>query len=133
MLKKELRQIYFLVAAILWGCLIFFLSSVPDLSSGLPTIYDLILRKLAHITAYAVLAYLVSNIFIKKNAGNLVFAGLVCIVYAMTDEWHQSFVSGRSGNPRDVMIDTVGILFSLWAYQQDWLINFFQRTKKSRP
>lgn len=133
MLRKNLRRVYFLVVAILWGYLIFWLSSVPDLSSGLPTIYDLILRKLAHITAYAVLAYLVLNIFVKKTAENLFFTATVCIIYAITDEWHQSFIAGRSGDPRDVMIDTIGILLSLWAYQQDWLIKFFQRTKKSRP
>ena len=39
----------------------------------------------------------------------LFVAGLFCVAFAGLDEWHQSFVPGRSPSPRDVLIDSIGI------------------------
>jgi VanZ family protein len=33
---------------------------------------------------------------------------LITVAYAISDEWHQSFVEGRHGSPVDVLIDTAG-------------------------
>ncbi len=40
-------------------------------------------------------------------------AGAFCVLFAMADEWHQSFVAGRVATPRDVLIDSCGILIGL--------------------
>ena len=70
-------------------------------------------RKTAHATEYAVLALLAAGAFIDRTTG--IRAGIVvpCLIaagYAATDEFHQLFVEGRSGQFSDVMIDTAGAL-----------------------
>ena len=52
MTKQEKIQLLFFAAAAVWGLLIFYLSSIPDLQSSLPGWQDLILRKLAHIFVF---------------------------------------------------------------------------------
>ena len=100
----------------LWMGLIFFLSSFHSLqvSEGLS---DLILRKLAHLTEYAILFLLLFRAL--GQTGNfsrrkrLLFALAFTILYAASDEQHQTFVSGRSGMVRDVVIDAAGALAGL--------------------
>jgi VanZ family protein len=89
---------------IVWAGLIFALSSIPALNSGLGT-WDEVLRKCAHVTEYAILGFL-----LLRAMGREVPALLVGIAYAASDELHQHFVAGRHGSPVDVLIDTVGLL-----------------------
>jgi len=93
---------------LLWAGLIFTLSSIPSLHSGLGT-WDLILRKCAHITEYAILAFLL------RRALSTPWAAATAFLYACSDEFHQSFVVGREGRPRDVAIDSLGIAIGLLA------------------
>lgn len=69
------------------------------------------IRKLAHFTIYALLGYntlyMYKNYNIKRYA---FFALMTCILYACSDEWHQSFISGRSPQVTDICIDTIGAL-----------------------
>jgi VanZ family protein len=90
---------------------IFFLSAQPDLSSGLQG-WDLILRKLAHMTEYGVL-YLLWRRALPAAPGWTPVA--IALAYAATDEWHQTFVTGRHGTPVDVLIDAVGIGLAIVA------------------
>ncbi|MDX6665368.1 MAG: hypothetical protein QOG68_1574 [Solirubrobacteraceae bacterium] len=85
--------------------LIFFLSAQPDLSSGLGG-WDLVLRKLAHMTEYAALFALWRRALPGRSPW---LAAALAIGYACTDEFHQTFVTGRHGTPVDVLIDAVGI------------------------
>ena len=42
-------------------------------------------------------------------------AFLLAVLFAASDEWHQTFVSDRDGNARDVLIDAAGAAFAaLW-------------------
>ena len=93
----------------LWAGLIFGLSSIPSLATDLGT-WDLVLRKLAHVTEYVVLGYL-----LLRALGRELPAALAGVAYAVTDELHQSFVRGRHGTPRDVAIDAVGVLLGVYA------------------
>lgn len=86
----------------LWAGLIFTLSSIPSLDTGLGT-WDIVLRKLAHVAEFAVLGALVYRA-LKREPAAIAFASL----YAVSDEVHQSFVSGRQGSPVDWIIDTAG-------------------------
>jgi VanZ family protein len=88
---------------VLWAGLIFALSSIPDLGTGLGT-WDLVLRKLAHIAEYAILGALV-----YRAVGREPIAIALASFYAATDEVHQNFVSGREGSPVDWAVDTVGV------------------------
>lgn len=88
--------------------LIFFLSAQPDLSSGLGLI-DLVGRKLIHAAEYALLWLLwwraLRTVLAPERA--VPAALLVAVAYAVSDEYHQSFVHGRNGSPLDVAIDAL--------------------------
>lgn len=73
--------------------------------------YSFIVRKAAHFTIYLVLGLLVSLVLIGKNLNIkqiIIYGVLICMAYAITDEIHQIFVSGRSGEIRDIIVDTCG-------------------------
>jgi VanZ family protein len=100
--------------------LIFFLSAQPDLSTGLG-LWDMVLRKIAHATVYALLFLLWWRAL--RGGGPepraLVAAWLITVGYSVTDEWHQSFVEGRHGSPLDILIDAAGASASaLWAMRR---------------
>ena len=93
--------------------LIFFLSAQESLSSGLG-VWDTVLRKLAHMTEFGVLALLWWRAL--RTASPLP-AAAIAIAYAVTDELHQSFVDGRHGSPLDVAIDATGVALALYAFR----------------
>ena len=92
---------------VVWAAVIFAFSSVPSLSSGLGT-WDLVLRKCAHTTEYAILAVL-----LLRATGSFAWAFALTLAYAATDEVHQMFVRGRHGSPIDVAIDSFGVLIGI--------------------
>ena len=94
-----------------WAALIFAFSSVPDLGTGLGG-WDLVLRKLAHATEYAVLGAL-----LVRATGRSGLAFALGVLYAISDEWHQTFVAGRLGAPLDVAIDAVGVACGVFLWQ----------------
>ena len=98
--------------------LIFFLSAQPDLSTGLGN-WDLFLRKLAHMAEYGLLWFLWWRALGYRLAP---VAVAITLLYAASDEYHQSFVEGRHGTPWDVAIDAVGVglvlLVARRAYSQ---------------
>jgi VanZ family protein len=97
--------------------LIFFLSAQPDLSTGLG-FWDVVLRKLAHATVYALLFLLWWRALRESGPDSraLAAAWLITVAYSATDEWHQTFVEGRHGSPLDVLIDAVGAsAAALWV------------------
>ena len=95
---------------VLWAALIFAFSSVPSLGTDLGT-WDLILRKGAHVTEYAILGALLA-----RATRSPALAVLLAVLYAVTDEVHQTFVEDRVGAPVDVALDTIGALIGvlLW-------------------
>ena len=92
---------------VIWAGVIFTLSAIPHLGTDLGT-WDLILRKCAHVTEYALLAFLLA-----RAVGREAPALALGILYAASDEFHQSFVAGRHASPIDVAIDTVGLLIGI--------------------
>jgi VanZ family protein len=95
-----------------WAALIFILSSIPDLSTGLGT-WDLVLRKLAHATEYGVFGAL-----LLRALGRPAPAAMAAVAYAASDELHQHFVSGRHASPLDVAIDAAGVLAGIAIYRR---------------
>lgn len=80
---------------------------------------QLIIRKLAHFTIYAIggflimnYAYTTDNTMKQKILYSIGFGG----GYAISDELHQFFVPGRSGNIFDVGIDTLGVMTGVFVY-----------------
>jgi VanZ family protein len=109
---------------VLWAGLIFGLSSVPDLGTGLGT-WDLFLRKIAHFCEYAILGALLLRALgrgeIVLGTGFILSPRLLSIAagvaYAATDELHQHFVPGRHAAVRDVAIDAAGVLAGVLLLQ----------------
>ena len=94
---------------VVWAALIFGLSSIPDLGTGLGG-WDLALRKIAHAAEYAVLGAL-----LFRALGRELTALAIGIAYAVTDEVHQAFVPGRQGAVLDVLVDAVGVLVGVYV------------------
>jgi VanZ family protein len=109
---RRLLSLWLPVAA--WAALIFGLSSVPDLGTGLGG-WDLLLRKLAHATEYAILAAL-----LVRALGRPGWAAVAGVAYAISDEIHQSFVEGREGSPLDVGVDAIGVLVGVLLARRWW-------------
>jgi len=135
--EKRRKRIFwiFLVFSVSWMGMIFYFSAQPavrssELSTGVMDwvlvyfsevsvlkflvekgILEFIIRKIAHIAEYGVFAVFLgvtirhSKNWCRKWQIKTVFS---CFLYAATDEFHQLFVQGRSGQVRDVLIDTAG-------------------------
>ena len=93
--------------------LIFALSAQPSLDSGLGTI-DFVGRKLIHATEFGLLYLLWLRALGWRGQARWT-AAAIAIGYAITDELHQTFVSGRHGVPTDVLIDSTGVLVAALA------------------
>ncbi len=77
---------------------------------------DYVLRKNAHAFMYMILAFFVSSTFFsfnKKGKSSVVYILFICLFYAVTDEFHQSFVQGRTSLVSDILIDFGGALIGL--------------------
>jgi VanZ family protein len=96
---------------IAWAAVIFAFSAVPDLGTGLGG-WDLVLRKLAHATEYAIL-----GVLLVRATGRPGLAFGLGVLYSVSDEIHQVFVPGRHGAPLDVAIDAVGVAVGIALWQ----------------
>ena len=88
---------------------IFFFSAQPSLDSGLGLI-DQIGRKVIHFAEYALLCFLFWRALETSTNPRraVLLAFVLASAYAVTDEYHQSFVEGRHGTPVDWLIDSAG-------------------------
>jgi VanZ family protein len=94
--------------ALLWMAVIFAFSTRHG-GGHLPAA-EVALRKLAHVTEYFVLTALLLRALRRSQVTSAVAVAIVAaLAYAASDEWHQSFVPGRTATPRDVAIDGIGI------------------------
>jgi len=112
---------------VLWAAFIFYLSSISDLRSAFPDTWDFVFRKIAHVTEYAILAALVLRALkAHKVKRAFLLTLIIIIVYAISDEFHQSFVPGRVGSWEDVVIDVMGGFIAIFTISK-WF-----ESKKSR-
>lgn len=137
--KKEIIISWMLL--VIWMIFIFIMSSfngnissnqsgsIADLIYNLFDISDtekvsLIVRKCAHVSEFFILGILVINLISKYNVKySYLISFIVCVLYASSDEFHQLFVSGRSGQVTDVLIDLIGVVLGLSIY---CLIKYFK-------
>lgn len=92
-----------------------------------------VVRKLAHLTEYFLLGFLLINVWAdgKKDIGvkYIVVAVLIACLYAGSDEYHQTLVAGRAGQIADVGIDTFGAFLGSLVYYM--LFKIFRNRNKS--
>jgi len=111
----------FYLPVLLWCMVIYYFSSIPSLKSDMPSNLDFILRKIAHITEYGILTFLLFRA-ISRNTDSkkaITYSILFSIAYAFTDEYHQLFVFGRNGDLVDVFIDSMGIFLMIFLIYKD--------------
>ncbi|MBP7967580.1 VanZ family protein [Candidatus Woesebacteria bacterium] len=108
------KKILYWLPPILWMSLIFTLSSRQRISVSDINSVNFIFFKSLHIIEYAILFFLVFRAVYKTTKLSLhqvfcISIGLA-ILYGASDELHQAFVPTREGSPRDIVIDSIGIL-----------------------
>lgn len=134
--KMKTKKIITIILIIAWMTLVFYFSNqVSDESSKLSggitrailnffnilegktleqqSAIETIIRKLAHYSIYAlggILILLHVNLYKIKTNKKVIISWLIGTAYAITDEIHQLFISGRSGEIRDVCIDSLGVI-----------------------
>ena len=105
-MKTALR----IVAPITWMALLWLLSSIPAApDKTMAGLYiPKVLQKLMHVVAYATLAVTWLWAFDARPVTARAGMWAVCLTsaYAAVDEFHQTFVPGRTGSPLDVGLDT---------------------------
>lgn len=129
-----MKKIVNLILLIIWMILIFTMSSFNAIESSNQSgsivmfisnilniddleFLSLLIRKIAHFTEYFILGILTINCFKDYKLNNIfIYSLLFCIFYACTDEVHQLFIPGRSGNILDVLIDSTGSILGCGSY-----------------
>lgn len=117
------------ILLLIWLVLIFLFSSTLFSSDNTEKVlvYDLlnyVVRKCAHIVEYAILTYLWFRALCvarEKFLQSLMLAIVLSILYAASDEWHQSFVPTRDGTLVDVGWDATGaLLMGVFLWCVNW-------------
>jgi VanZ family protein len=100
--------------ALLVMLVIFVLSSLPSAELLYFDWADRIVKKGGHMIGYGILAVSYWHA-LSYRSDKRWLAWLLAVLYALTDEFHQSFVPGRNASLWDVVVfDNLGALFSLW-------------------
>ena len=91
----------------------------PNVSDATIASVQMVVRKSAHLTEYAILAALLYRAFRQHRDRVLGIAFIIAALWAALDEFHQSFIATRTASPWDVAIDCVGALIALllcWVF-----------------
>ena len=121
------KKLFWGLLTLLWCFIIFSFSSQSGVSSQklsdslVPIILlnkfpflGILIRKTAQCMEYAILFFLAANYFKEFNNPKYLFIALLfSILCAFFDEFHQLFVDGRSGQIKDVLIDSMGAFVTL--------------------
>ena len=129
--NKTKNKIYFLyfkayLPGIIWATLIFILSSQQMLPGFNISLLDFVFKKLSHMFVYAILYYLLFHAYLithptqQLSRKYYLWPLFLALIYAISDELHQSLVKGRSATPRDVAYDFLGMM-SVLLHQQKML------------
>ena len=147
---KKLSKIHLLLP-LLWMAVIFMLSQQPaSVSSGQSGVFveqlrhitpnvdqqllTFLVRKGAHIFAYFVLGILTFNALWWVDLSKFKFnrpatlSIIVCALYAASDEFHQLFIIGRSGELRDIIIDSCAAMVGVFIISI--FVRILQKSKK---
>lgn len=123
---KQLK-IFFLywIPVIIVMTIIFVLSSRQSINVSDTKAVNFSLFKTLHILEYAFLYFLLFRAFrksLKKQNQNkaLIFAMIVSLLYAVSDEIHQSFTPTREPSIRDITFDAIGI-YLMFQYTKNYL------------
>ncbi|MFH0794717.1 MAG: VanZ family protein [bacterium] len=100
--------------AVAWGAFIFYLSSLPQ--REIPRLLFPQQDKVMHLGLYGFLGFFLAHGMRLRRIGEwsgpvwrrLAVAMVIAIIYGLSDEFHQSFVEGRSSSMVDFLFDSIG-------------------------
>jgi VanZ family protein len=106
------RALSLLGPPLLVMAVIFYLSSQE--SGGAHGTIELLLRKLGHVSEYAVLTLCwwraLRGLGVSRESRIVIALAVgIALAYSASDEFHQTFIRGRHGTPVDVLIDSIGM------------------------
>ena len=107
----KLSKLIKFVPALLWMALIFYLSSRSTAGVGYTGFERFLLFKSLHLIEYAILGFLVIYPITKVTPSIV-----ISYIYAISDEFHQSFTPGRGPKFTDTLFDLVGILIGIFIF-----------------
>ena len=85
----------------------------PITSPETLAVVHFVMRKIAHFTEYAILGFLAARAFRTSTQRWFLICAALVVVYALLDEYHQSFVPSRTASIFDSFIDMAGGLAAL--------------------
>jgi VanZ family protein len=113
-MEKSDKLLKYWLPVIFWAGVIFYLSSLPGLSSGLAVFWDVLWRKFAHAGEFTIFNWLLWRALRAhdlKFGQALILSLAATVLYAVSDEVHQYFVPDRQCRLLDVGIDSLGAIF----------------------
>jgi VanZ family protein len=120
-MSLSVKKLAYWLPALIWMSLIFFFSSQPTVQASTIDVRDFFIKKLAHVVEYFILAILIDYSLRHtthfSRTKRLIFTLLFVVVYASSDEFHQSFTPGREPHIRDVIIDILGGSIGFFSYR----------------
>ena len=156
--KNYIVRPVFLIFAVIWMIIVFKFSSQPadtsqntslNLTKRIVNVFfnnksstekeqitdklDPYIRKLAHFTLYAIGGILIANYintYNIKDKNKIIYSICIGATYACTDEFHQLFVEGRSGQLTDVLIDSLGVATGVCIFL--CVITIFKKLKSKK-
>ena len=113
-LKNTKKYIIAYLPSVIWAAIIFFLSNQESLPGFTVSALDFLFKKTAHMFVYAVLYFLLFRATQQtnpqlSNRSQYIVPLLICLLYSVSDEIHQSFVPGRFSTFRDMGYDMLGV------------------------
>ena len=101
----------------MWAIVIFALSSIEQVVASEVFVWDFFFKKFAHLAEFAVLFSLIY----RASYTNWILSFFLAMIYAVSDELHQSFVPGRTASILDFGIDLSGAnlaAYTIWKLNQ---------------
>ena len=116
---------------ITWCVVIFVFSSLPTLPEVGFIWWDFVLKKSAHVLEYTVLFLLTYKAV--GQPGNWRTALLFSLAYALSDEYHQSFVAGRTAKLTDIGFDALGMYLGYLRLKNKTQNLYPERSRRAKP
>lgn len=107
---------------IAWMAMIFYASSLPGSATGQDTVTFHLISKALHFIFFGILSILILFTLIRRRSlfetslTVFLLSLFLTNIYAISDEYHQTFTPGRHSSAKDVVIDTCGDITFLGAF-----------------
>ena len=115
-MSQNYSRAAFLLAALFWAGLIFYLSHQPSID--MPALFPG-QDKLFHLIAFGILGFFTMGILRASHkehqTGQVWLVTIAVMLYGILDEFHQHFVPGRTADVYDVLADAIGGLLGGWT------------------